>query len=240
VSGAAAQLREHIDVVRERVEKACARAGRDPGEVRIVAVTKTHAPEVNRRLLGLGVTEQGESRPQDLVAKADEVPGVRWHLVGRLQRNKARDVVGTAAMVHSVDRGSLVDTLARRAGEAGVEQAVLIQVNVGGDPAKAGCRPEEALDLVRRARDTGHLDVRGLMTIPPAPPPGADANEHAAEHFGHLRRLRDEVQGDCPEVRDLSMGMSDDLESAVEAGATIVRIGRALLGPREDPPWEPR
>lgn len=237
---AGGRIAVRLEVLRERIEAACARSSRAPEDVRVVAVSKTHPPAVNRALLDVGVTDQGESRPQDLVAKAAEVARVRWHLVGRLQRNKARDVVGTAVLVHSVDRASLIDTLARRAEEAGVEQAVLIQVNVGGDPAKAGCPPEQTLDLVSRARDAARLEVRGLMTIPPAPPPEADPNEHAAEHFARLRDLRDEARRSWPEVRELSMGMSEDLEAAVAAGATVVRIGTALLGPREDPPWEPR
>jgi PLP dependent protein len=235
-----ATIADRVAAHRARLAAVCEAAGRSPVSITTVVVTKTHPPAVLRAAMAAGLDDIGESRVQEMLAKMERVEGARWHLVGRLQRNKARDVVGTAALVHAVDRASLVDTLARRAEEAGVEQAVLIQVNVGGDPAKAGCSPEETLGLVGRARDTGRLEVQGLMTIPPAPPPDVDPNEHAVEHFDHLRHLRDEVQESYPDVGDLSMGMSDDLEAAVEAGATIVRIGTALLGPREDPPWEPR
>lgn len=235
-----AELAVRIDAVEARMTAACERSGRDRSEVRLVAVTKTHPPVRNEALLEHGIDEQAESRVQDLVGKARRGDGVTWHLVGRLQRNKARDVVGLAALIHSVDRRSLADTVARRASAAGVSQEVLVQVNVGGDPSKAGCPVDEAIDLVGHARAHDDLRVRGLMTIPPAPPADVDPNEHARPHFARLAELRDAARDRWPEVEQLSMGMSADLEAAIESGATIVRLGTALLGPRQDPPWEPR
>ena len=163
-------------------------------------------------------------------------PGTSW---ASLQRRKARDLVGRHVLVHSVDRARLADTLSRHAEETGVLQRVLVQVNVGDDPAKGGVHPDEALDLVAYARGCSHLSVEGLMTIPPLPPDDADPNEAARPHFAHLRELRDRARERWPEVVHLSMGMTADLEAAVEEGATMVRVGTALFGPRQDGPWRP-
>jgi PLP dependent protein len=165
------------------------------------------------------------------------VPGARWHLVGRLQRNKVREVVGRQVLVHSVDRRRLVDALSRRAEELGHLQRILVQVNVGDDPAKSGCHVDETLDLVAYARERPYLAVEGLMTMPPMPAADEDPAEAAREHFATLRQLRDRARERFPEVAHLSMGMSADLEAAVAEGATMVRIGTALFGPRGDSPW---
>ncbi|MDQ4129842.1 MAG: YggS family pyridoxal phosphate-dependent enzyme, partial [Actinomycetota bacterium] len=162
---------------------------------------------------------------------------VNWHLVGRLQRNKARDVVGRAVLVHSLDRTSLANELSRRAEQAGVVQRVLVQVNVAGDPAKSGCSPERVVGLVNHVRSRPNLVIEGLMTMPPLPAPGDDPGEAARPYFGRLRELRDKVREECPEVTHLSMGMSGDFKAAIEEGATIVRLGTALFGPRSDEPY---
>ena len=175
----------------------------------------------------------------ELTAKQGRVAGARWHLFGRLQRNKARDVVGHQVLVHSLDRRSLADALSRRAQDADVVQRALVQVNVGEDPAKGGCEADEALDLVAYARELPHLSVEGLMTIPPLPGPSDDANDAAQPHFAALRQLRDEARGRWPEVVHLSMGMTADVEAAVSEGATMVRLGTALFGPRGSGPWRP-
>jgi PLP dependent protein len=229
-------LAERLDQVRERIAGACARAGREPGEITIVVVTKTHPPETAQSLVDAGVADLGENRVQELVRKSARVEGASWHYVGRLQRNKAPQVVGLAALVHSVDRRGLVDRIER---EATAPQRVLVQVNVGDDPRKGGCSFDEALALVGYARERRGLVVEGFMTIPPMPPNGADAAEHARPCFARLRDLRDAARERWPEVKDLSMGMSADFESAVEEGATILRLGTVVLGPRLDPPWQP-
>lgn len=240
-----AELRERLGAVRGRVSAACRRAGREPSSVSIVAVTKTHPPEVATAAIRAGLNHLGESRVQEMLAKMSALettadPAPSWHLVGRLQSNKARDVVGRAVLVHSVDRRSLAEELSRRAGRAGVVQRVLIQVNVGDDPAKAGCRPDAALELIAAVRELDHLSVEGLMTIPPLPADDADQAEAARPHFATLRRLRDEARGRWPEVTHLSMGMSADFEVAVEEGATVIRLGTVLFGPRQDRPYRPR
>lgn len=225
--------------VRERIAVACDQAGRQAASVALIAVTKTHPPELAQLAVDAGQVDLGENRVQELLAKQQAVEGARWHLVGRLQRNKAKDVVARTILIHSVDRRSLADTLSRRAAAVQTVQRILVQVNVGDDPAKGGCDLDRAGDLVAYARDLPYLSVEGLMTIPPLSPDGADANAAARPHFAALRGLRDELRRDFPEVVHLSMGMSADLEAAVAEGATMLRIGSALFGPRDSSPWQP-
>ena len=228
-----------LAAVRQRIARACERVGRPTSSVVLVGVGKTHPPDALQRLVDLGVREIGENRVQELLDKQPRVHGASWHFVGQLQRRKARDLVGRHVLVHSVDRRRLADTLSRLAEEAGVVQRVLVQVNVGEDPAKGGADPDGALDLVAYARGRSHLSVEGLMTIPPLPPDGADPNEAARDHFAALRALRDRARVRWPEVVHLSMGMTADLDAAIEEGATMVRVGTALFGPRQDGPWRP-
>ena len=232
-------LAVRLDQVRARIDAAAERAGRPPGSVVLIGVGKTHPPQVLQALVDLGVRDLGENRVQELVAKQPRVHGASWHFVGQVQRRKAADLVGRHVLVHSVDRTELADTLSRRAQQADVVQRVLVQVNVGQDPAKGGADPDEALDLVAYARGRPHLSVEGLMTIPPLSPDDQDPGELARPHFAALRRLRDRARQRWPEVIHLSMGMTADLESAVEEGATMVRVGTALFGPRQDGPWRP-
>jgi PLP dependent protein len=236
---AAVVVADRVAQVRGRVTSACAGAGRAPSSVRIVAVTKTHPPELAREAVAAGLTDLGENRVEELLAKAPLVEGAHWHLVGQLQRRKARDVVGRHVLVHAMDRRSLADTLSRRAEDARAVQRVLVQVNVGDDPRKGGCPVDQTLDLVAYARDLPYLTVEGLMTIPPLPPEGRDPGAAAAPHFATLRRLRDEARASYPEVVHLSMGMTADLEAAIAEGATMVRVGTALFGPRGRGPWNP-
>jgi len=224
-------LGDRLRGVRERIDRAAVVAGRDPSEVRLVAVTKTHPVELARAAVALGLEDLGENRVDELVAKHAQLDA-RWHLVGQLQRNKVRDVVGRAHLIHSVDRASLVDAIGRHATRAGLVQDVLVQVNVGDDPAKAGCRLADAEGLVSYAVGTPGVRVVGLMTVPPLPPDGVDPDAAARPLFRRLREARDGLRERHPEIEELSMGMSDDLESAVQEGATMVRVGSALFGPR--------
>ncbi|MFN2557741.1 MAG: YggS family pyridoxal phosphate-dependent enzyme [Nitriliruptorales bacterium] len=255
-----AELRARLAEVRASIRAACERAGRPPSSVRIVGVTKKRPPELVRAAVMVGLTDLGENRVQEMLAKmeavdlssdaADEATSagsveprglggrvVNWHLVGRLQRNKARDVVGRAVLVHSLDRTSLGNELSRRAEQAGVVQRVLVQVNVAGDPAKSGCSPDRLVGLVTHVRSRPNLVVEGLMTMPPLPAAGVDPGQAARPYFARLRELRDKVREEFPEVTHLSMGMSGDFEVAIEEGATIVRLGTALFGPRPDEPY---
>lgn len=221
-----ALVAERLASVRERIARAAARAGREPGSVTLVAVSKTHPAAAVRAAYAAGQRDFGESYVQELVAKAEalrDLDGLRWHLIGRLQRNKVRAVVPIAHRVHAVDRAELAAELERRAVEAGRVIGVLVEVNVGGEASKAGCRPEDLDAVVAAVRAAPHLALHGLMTIPPATP---DA-EGARPYFAALRGLARE-RG----LAELSMGMTHDFEVAIEEGATIVRVGTAIFGER--------
>lgn len=236
---AESELAQRVRAVRERVAVAARAAGRAPSDVRIIAVTKTHPPRLAQAAVDAGLIELGENRVQELLTKMPHVQGAQWHLVGRLQRNKVKHIVGSPVLVHSVDRRSLADALSRRASEHGSVQRVLIQVNAGDDPAKGGCSLAEAGELVAYARALPHLTVEGLMTIPPMPAADTDAAAAARPVFAALREERDRLRASFPEVVHLSMGMSADLEAAVAEGATMVRLGTAVFGPRNAGPWRP-
>jgi PLP dependent protein len=223
-------LRDAHARVRERIADACARVGRDPGSVTLVAVSKTVPAARLRQAVEAGLGPFGENRVQEALAKIPEVPGAGWQLIGPLQSNKARRALEAFEMIQTVDSVALATRLDRLAGELGMERVpVLLQVNVDLDAAKSGFGPADLNGLLGELADLGRIDVRGLMTI------GREAAnpEEARRTFASLRELsgtlRDGWSGLGP---DLSMGMSDDYPLAVEEGATIVRVGRALFGER--------
>lgn len=223
----ACALAERLAEMQRRIGEAAERAGRSPYAVTLVAVSKTFGSEVVLAARQAGQADFGESRAQELRRKAKEVgKGVRWHFVGRLQRNKVRDVVGLASLVHSVDNIELAEAIAERARRGSRVQRVLVQVNTGEDPAKGGCDPDDALGLIARVRGLGSIACEGLATIPPQ---GVDPREP----FALLRRLRDAARERFAEVQHLSMGMTADFEVAVEEGATIVRVGEGIFGARQ-------
>jgi PLP dependent protein len=194
--------------------------------VTLVAVSKGFPAEAVAAARQAGHADFGESRAQELKRKARDLGGgIRWHFVGRLQRNKVRDVVGVAGLIHSVDRLELAEVVAERARRQNRVQRVLVQVNAGEDEAKAGCGLDEAAGLVARVRALDGIACQGLMTIPPL---AGDPRPV----FARLRDLRDDLRERFPEVQHLSMGMSADFEVAIEEGATIVRVGEAVFGPR--------
>jgi len=203
----------------ERVQRRIASAGGDPDRITLVAVTKGFDVDAARALRRAGIVDLGENYAQELRAKADAMhdPSVRWHFVGRIQRNKVALVADDIHLWHGVDRAAVGDTIAQRVPGA----AVLVQVDVSGEPQKGGCPPDAVPRLVDHLKASG-LDVRGLMAVGPAGVP-----QDARAGFRLVAALADELG-----LAERSMGMSDDLEVAVEEGATIVRIGRALLGPR--------
>ncbi len=221
-AGVAARL----DDVRRRIAVAAERAGRSRSAVTLVAVSKGFGVEHVVAARRAGQADVAESRAQDLRRKAREAgPGLRWHFVGRLQRNKVRDVVGLASLIHSIDRVDLAEAVADRARRASRVQRVLVQVNAGDDPAKGGCAVDDTIALVARVRALDGIACQGLMTVPPM-----DVDPRPV--FARLRDLRDDVRSRFPEVQHLSMGMTADFETAVEEGATIVRLGEAVFGPR--------
>ncbi len=205
---------ERVAEVRERIAAAAGRAGRDPASVMLVAATKTVDAERVQQVVDAGVVHVGENRAQELLAKTT-VDGARWHFLGQLQRNKVRQLAPWVTCWQSVDRPELGAEIARRAPGA----RVLVEVNVGEEPQKGGCAPAAVPSLVDALRAEG-LDVAGLMTVPP----------HADDPRRWFAQLRE--QAAALGLPELSMGMTDDFDVAVEEGATMVRVGRALFGPR--------
>jgi PLP dependent protein len=217
---------ERWNAVRARVDAACERAGRSPSEVTIIAVSKTHPAEAVREAAAAGATDFGENYAQELAAKRPECPDVRWHFIGRLQRNKVKLVAGHVALVHAVDSVELATEIAKRSPSA---QSILLAVNAAGEHTKGGVAPEAALALARAITEVSHIRLDGLMTMPPP----ADDAEASRPYFEAARTLRDRIADalDQP-LPILSMGMSDDFEVAIASGATHVRVGTAIFGPR--------
>src|SRR5437667_655500 len=229
-------FKSRLDAVRARIERAARRAGRDPGGVALVAVSKSVPVERLREAAACGCRVFGENRVQETLAKM-EVLGARapdkidWHLIGPLQTNKIKAAVGRFALLHAVDRLEVAERLDRAARERGLTQAVLLEVNVAGEKTKHGFSPDEVVRVAERMGALQGIRVLGLMAVPPA----AGAPEEARPYFRRLRILAAEVQAQkIPHImmRELSMGMSGDFEVAVEEGATLVRIGTALFGER--------
>ena len=236
-------LREAHVTVQARIAAACARSGRDAADVTLVAVSKTVDAARLRSAVEAGITTLGENRVQEGEAKIGEVPGARWHLVGPLQSNKARRALETFDVIQTVDSVELAERLDRLAREARSASAadpypVLLQVNVDDDPSKAGLAPDALPAAIDAIAELGALEVRGLMTIGRLVP---DA-EAARPTFVTLRELSKRLRAGAPSLGpELSMGMTDDFEVAVEEGATIVRVGRAIFGerPHQHEPGEP-
>jgi pyridoxal phosphate enzyme (YggS family) len=212
------------------VAEAEAKAGRTAGSVRLVAVSKTKPPEAIRAAYAAGQRDFGENYAQELAEKAaalSDLDGIVWHFIGRLQRNKAKQVLAAARMVHTVDRAELAVELGKRAAAAGVKVQVLAEVNVGGEASKGGCAPEALGEVLAAIDAAPGLVKAGLMTIPPETP---DA-EGARRFFAALRALRDRHGGPAA-LPELSMGMTHDFPVAIAEGATLVRVGTAIFGAR--------
>lgn len=222
-------IQENLRQVIARVSEAAERSGRDPRSIRIVGVTKTVERDAVDAAYEAGLRDFGENRVQDARRKfagplpADSV----LHLIGHLQTNKVRDAVNLFSVIHSVDRPGLIEALQRRAGAVGKTLDILIQVNVAGEEQKHGCSAADALALARLAIEQPNLRLRGLMTIAPL----AERAEDVRWVFRELRQLRDQLATALPgtDLSELSMGMTNDFEVAIEEGATMVRVGRALF-----------
>ncbi len=217
-----------LDRVRETIAARQELAGlRHP--VRIVAVTKTHGPDTVREALAAGLVDVGENRVQEAVAKQEELAGlpVRWHLIGSLQRNKARHAVGRFVLIHSVDRPELADALAQRVGD-GSPQAALVEVNTSGEAQKGGVAPDALMALLDHLTGLPQLEVRGLMTMAPF----TEDEVVQRRCFAGLRTLRERAEAAGHQLPELSMGMSADYPAAVQEGATMVRLGTVLFGGR--------
>jgi len=218
-------IRERHERLLERLRRAAETGGHDPDRLRIIGVTKAHPAPLARAALSAGISRLGESRVQEAEPKIDAVPEAEWHFIGRLQSNKARRAVRRFAVMHSVDSPELLDRVDGLAAEEGTAPRVLLQVNASGEGSKAGMAPEALVGVTVPRTVT----LVGLMTIAPM----AASHEEARAVFGRLRGLRDALEQRIGrELPELSMGMSADAEAAAAEGATLVRIGTLLFGPR--------
>jgi pyridoxal phosphate enzyme (YggS family) len=224
------RIAENVARVREEIAAAALAAGRNPASIRLVAVTKYVDAATASHVLAAGCTGLGESRPQELWSKAADpaLTGAKWHLVGRLQRNKIRRTLPLASLIHSVDSERLIAAIDAEAKATGQVVEILLEVNCSGDAAKQGFTPEEVRRLLPSLADIRHVNVAGLMTMAPL-----EGGEPAARRaFAALRALRDELAAEAPpqvKFTELSMGMSGDFAAAIAEGATIVRIGSTLF-----------
>ena len=209
---------EGLARVRENIARACAKAGRAPGSVKLIAVSKLQPAEKLREAAEAGQRAFGENYAQELRDKSAALADVEWHFLGALQTNKVKLVAGRAALIHTCDRLALAQEIAKRAPAGG--QRVLLEVNIGGEPQKAGVLPGEAAALLDQVRALPGLRCEGLMCIPPA-------EGDPRPHFAALRELAGRLQ-----LKELSMGMSADYQVAIEEGATLVRVGTAIFGER--------
>ena len=212
--------------------EAALRSGRNPSEITIVAVTKTHPASVVEEVIAAGAEDVGENRVQEFLAKAPEVKSpCRWHLIGHLQTNKVARVIGRFSMIQSVDSLKLAEKLSVAGEREGVVTDILVEVNTSGEESKFGVDPAGALELCGAIADLPALNLRGLMTVGP----WVEDVVVVSRAFASLRRLAGEIEGagiDGVSMEHLSMGMSDDFETAIAEGSTIVRLGRVIFGPR--------
>ncbi len=217
--------------VRQRAADAAAHLGRDAGSIRIVAASKAASVEMIEQAIAAGVTDLGENYVQEAAEKRARITApIRWHMIGHLQRNKAARAAELFDVIHTLDSTGLGEALARHGERLQRPVRTFIEVNVSGEATKSGVRAGGVQDLLARLAERRWLSIDGLMTIPPPGPP-----ESARRYFRTLRELRDRLQRDTranAPLRELSMGMSDDFSVAIEEGATIVRIGRAIFGER--------
>lgn len=230
-------VRGNLQAVRARIDRACAAAGRDPAEVRLLPVSKTHGLDLVREAYDAGYRRFGENRAQEALDKWERTrdwPGIEWAVIGHLQTNKARDVARFAVEFQALDSLRLARELEKRLQAEGRALDVLVQVNSSGEPQKSGLAPEDVPALAHQLADFDALRVRGLMTLAVR----SDEPARVAACFARMQAVREELRQDdraAGSWEELSMGMSGDLELAIAHGATCVRVGRAIFGERSDP-----
>lgn len=227
-------LKENIASVEARIAAAARRAGRDSAEIALVAATKVQTSDTIRAAIAAGVRICGENRVQEMAAHLDDdaYAGARLHFIGHLQTNKVKQVVGRVDLIESVDSDRLLEAIDKRAGELEMIQDVLLEVNIAGEESKGGIPPEQLPALAQKAMESPHIRLRGLMCIPPAAAPGASNRKFFAQTRQLFVDIRTKIADNESDIDCLSMGMSGDFEDAVEEGATLVRVGTALFGPR--------
>lgn len=226
-------IRENIERVRERIESVCRRVDRDPDEITLVCVTKTIDIARINEAIGCGITDIGENRIQEARAKFGKLSRlVKWHMVGHLQTNKAKDAVRMFDLIHSIDSLKLAEAIDRRAGQFGKQMDCLIELNLFGEASKFGVGPDELSGLVEEIVKLNNLRIKGLMTMAPL----VDNPELVRPYFRELKRLSEQIRSrnfGNVQMQYLSMGMTQDFEVAIEEGSNMVRIGTAIFGPRE-------
>jgi pyridoxal phosphate enzyme (YggS family) len=223
-------IRENLKIVRERMERAAQKVGRDPKEIELVAVSKTVEVDRIKEAIEAGVSILGENYVQEAQKKIETLgKPVSWHFIGHLQSNKAKHAVRLFDVIHSIDSIPLAEELDRRAEQAVRVIKVMIEVNLSKEATKFGTDEERVLNLARRIQDLGHLSLEGLMTMPPY----FDSPEMSRPYYVALRELKEKMIKEGIPLKKLSMGMSNDFEIAIEEGATYVRVGTAIFGPRK-------
>ena len=227
-------IQEHVNQVKANIAAAAQAAGRDPDEITLCAATKVQTDDTIQAAIAAGITVCGENRVQELTAHlaADAYRGAQVHFIGNLQTNKVKQVVGKVDLIHSVDSERLLRAIDAQAAKQDLVQDILLEVNIAGEESKGGCTPEEARQLAQLTRELEHVRLRGLMAIPPiSPEPGANR-----PFFAAMRQLFVDIKANMGDnqcnMDCLSMGMSGDYPDAIAEGATLVRVGTALFGPR--------
>ena len=224
-------LAENLQQVNANIEKACAAVGRAPSEITLVAVSKTKPVSMLQEAYDAGARVFGENKVQEIMDKYDQLPSdIQWHMIGHLQRNKVKQVVGKVALIESVGSYELLEDIDRQAEKLGIVQPILLEVNVGGEEAKSGFAVSEVRAAAERAKSLSHVVLRGLMTIPPV----AEGEHGSVPYFEKVHALYVDINASLYDNKldILSMGMSGDYEDAVRCGATMVRVGTAIFGAR--------
>jgi pyridoxal phosphate enzyme (YggS family) len=222
-------IQENLERVRKRINAAALRAGRDPEEIKLVAVTKKTSVEVIKEVLSLGIKSLGENRVQEFLVKYPLLsPDIEWHFIGHLQSNKVKKIIGKVSLIHSLDSWTLAEAVSRAACEAGIVAGALLQVNIAGEVSKYGLSPDETEAFAGAAAGLPGIELRGLMTIAPE----CEDPEEVRYVFRQARELAKRLKDNIPGIKMdlLSMGMTGDYEVAVEEGSNILRLGTALFG----------
>lgn len=225
-----ADFAERLTLIENRIQTACARAGRSPESVKLLAVSKTHSPETVCEAAQCGITVFGENKVQEAERKIPLCPGnLSWHLIGHLQSNKVKRAVRLFDMIHAADSLKILETIDQACDEAGRNIKTLLEVNVSGEAAKFGLRPDEVESVLDAASSLRRIEIEGLMTMPPF----REDPEESRQWFRALAELRERMRAAGYGLPELSMGMSHDFEIAIEEGATWIRVGSALFGARK-------
>ncbi len=223
-------IKANLDNVLQRIDQVAKRVGKTKEDITLIAVTKTHEPQIINEAIDLGVTDIGENRPQEIRDKFNSIKKVRIHQIGQLQSNKIKYIIDKVCLIHSVDSVKLMDEIEKNAKKHALVMDILIQVNISGEETKSGCTPDELNSILTHAGELENIRVKGLMTIAPK-----GTKEEIAVHFKNMNTLFEKTKqlGIKNVSMDiLSMGMSSDFETAIENGANMVRVGSAIFGQR--------